>query len=550
MVVIGGIFPQSVHAQHLGGNILTQSSRHTVTYSAGPHGSLTGTTTQTVANGSDSTAVTAVPAFSYRFSQWSDGSTENPRTDLNVTGDINVTASFTLNVVQHSSLYILSYSSSSVHGSVTGSLSQTVASGSSGTAVTAVPANGYVFTGWSDGSMQNPRTDTNVTSDITVTAQFGFLVTHTLTYSVSGHGSVTGNLSQVVINGSSGSPVTAVPSQGYFFNGWSDGSTANPRTDTNVTADVAVSAQFGFLQTHTLTYASSSSHGTVTGSLSQTVLNGSTGTPVTAVPGNGYVFNGWSDGSSQNPRTDTNVTSNINVTAQFGYFTTHTLTYAAGAHGTITGTLSQVVINGSTGTAVTAVPASGYQFSQWSDGSTVNPRTDTNVISNISVTAQFSLIPIINNGGGGGGGGGNGGYQNQQGIGCALPYVYSAQTGLCQIPVVQQSASQILGSGPCPANLIITNKLKNGAHDGQYNLYNKGVVTQVNILQQQINRILGAQYNQAAGPVDGKFGSLTKQGVERLQMALNSVLRPNPPLVIDGIVGAFTNGAINNSCGG
>src|SRR5207244_8163414 len=45
--------------------------------------------------------------------------------------------------------------------------------GASGTPVTAVPNIGYHFVNWSDSSIQNPRTDTNVMMDITVTANFG-----------------------------------------------------------------------------------------------------------------------------------------------------------------------------------------------------------------------------------------------------------------------------------------------------------------------------------------------------------------------------------------
>jgi len=60
---------------------------------------------------------------------------------------------------------------------------------------------------------------------------------------------------------------------------------------------------------------------------------------------------------------------------------------------------------------------------------------------------------------------------------------------------------------------------------------------------------LADQYNQAAGPVDGIYGSQTKQGVQRLQAALNEILKPTPLLDIDGIVGSFTKDAINNSCG-
>jgi hypothetical protein len=66
-----------------------------------------------------------------------------------------------------------------------------------------------------------------------------------------------------------------------------------------------------------------------------------------------------------------------------------TLTYSAGPHGTISGATPQTVANGGSGTAVTAVANPGYRFVRWSDGSTANPRTDTNVTGNISVTANF-----------------------------------------------------------------------------------------------------------------------------------------------------------------
>lgn len=66
------------------------------------------------------------------------------------------------------------------------------------------------------------------------------------------------------------------------------------------------------------------------------------------------------------------------------------LTYAADANGLISGTSKQAVVDGGSGTAVTAIPNEGYHFVQWSDNSTDNPRTDTEVHNNISVTAQFA----------------------------------------------------------------------------------------------------------------------------------------------------------------
>ncbi len=71
--------------------------RYTLTYAAGPNGSLEGDTPQSVSHGASGTSVTAVPDTGYSFTQWSDASTDNPRTDSNVTGDLSVSASFALN---------------------------------------------------------------------------------------------------------------------------------------------------------------------------------------------------------------------------------------------------------------------------------------------------------------------------------------------------------------------------------------------------------------------------------------------------------------------
>jgi hypothetical protein len=78
---------------------------------------------------------------------------------------------------------------------------------------------------------------------------------------------------------------------------------------------------------------------------------------------------------------------------------TYTLTYSAGAGGSISGTSSQDVLVGSDGATVTAIPDSGYRFVDWSDSSTDNPRTDTNVSSNVSVTANFedAINPVVSN---------------------------------------------------------------------------------------------------------------------------------------------------------
>ncbi|MGJ8653632.1 MAG: carbohydrate-binding protein [Opitutaceae bacterium] len=484
---------------------------HTLTYTAGANGSITGTSPQVVSEGNDGSAVTADADVGYEFVNWSDSSTDNPRTDTNVTGDVTVTANFQvvpnkdafatieaedyddqfgigtqpsseggLNVqliengdwtayynvdfgsganefqarvasntsggnievrlgsptgtlvgtaivpgtgnwqsyvtvntsispvsgVQHvylvytggggylfnlnwftfTNTYTLTYTAGA-NGSISGTSPQTVYSGANGTAVTAVASTNHHFVNWSDGSTANPRTDTSVTGNVTVTANFA-IDTYTLTYTAGANGSITGTSPQTIDHGSDGSAVTAVAATNYSFVDWSDGSTANPRTDLSVTEDVTVTANFT-IDTYTLTYTAGA-NGSITGSSPQTVDHGSDGSAVTAVADANYSFVDWSDGSTDNPRTDLSVTEDVTVTANFT-IDTYTLTYTAGANGSITGTSPQTVDHGSDGSAVTAVADANYSFVDWSDGSTDNPRTDLSVTEDVTVTANFTI---------------------------------------------------------------------------------------------------------------------------------------------------------------
>lgn len=72
---------------------------------------------------------------------------------------------------------------------------------------------------------------------------------------------------------------------------------------------------------------------------------------------------------------------------------TVTLTYTAGNGGTITGTTPQTVDMYTNGTAVTAVPNSGYVFVMWSDGVRTPTRMDQAVAADVDVDAVFE--PVI-----------------------------------------------------------------------------------------------------------------------------------------------------------
>ncbi|MEI6575705.1 MAG: YDG domain-containing protein [Bacteroidota bacterium] len=70
-----------------------------LSYTAGANGTLSGSTAQTIVNGGNGTAITANPNAHYNFVNWSDGVIANPRTDLNVTNSISVTANFAPNIL-------------------------------------------------------------------------------------------------------------------------------------------------------------------------------------------------------------------------------------------------------------------------------------------------------------------------------------------------------------------------------------------------------------------------------------------------------------------
>jgi len=356
---------------------------YTLTYTAGPGGTISGTTSQTINSGGSGAGVTANPNTGYSFVSWSDGSTTNPRTDTNITANMSITANFGSNA------FILTYTAGT-NGTISGTSPQTVNSGGGGTAVTANPNTGYSFANWSDGGTTNPRTDNNVTANVTVTANFGSNA-FTLTYTAGANGTISGTTSQTVTMGASGTTVTAVPATGHHFVAWSDAVATVARTDSNVVADITVTAAFA-INNYTLT-ASSGSNGTVTPT-GVTPKNYWENQTYTITPTTGYHIASLTvDGSAVTiaaAYTFENITINHTISATFA-LNTYILTYTAGTNGTISGTSPQTVNYRASGTAVTATPNPGYYFVNWSDLGTMAARTDTNITANISVTANFAI---------------------------------------------------------------------------------------------------------------------------------------------------------------
>ena len=144
------------------------TTNYTITPSAGSGGAISPSTTQTVGSGNNCT-FTISPSTGYHIATVTvDGSSVGAVSSYvfsDVTANHTISATFALNS------YTLSYSAAS-NGTLSGATSQTVAYGGSGTSVTAVPNTNYHFVNWSDSSTSNPRTDTSVTANVSVFANF------------------------------------------------------------------------------------------------------------------------------------------------------------------------------------------------------------------------------------------------------------------------------------------------------------------------------------------------------------------------------------------
>jgi len=131
--------------------------------------------------------------------------------------------------------------------------------------------------------------------------------------------------------------------------------------------------------------------GQIRGETTQRIAKGDDAETVVAVPNIGHTFIKWSDGLTSSARSDTNITADAYLEAEFER-RSFSVIYSAGIGGRIDGGSEQNVAYGDTSLMVTAIPNDGYEFVKWSDGITVADRADKNVIASIRVNAEFRRI--------------------------------------------------------------------------------------------------------------------------------------------------------------
>lgn len=286
------------------------------------------------------------------------------------------------------------------------------------------------FVQWSDGNTDNPRT-LNLTQDTTLVAQFesttyqvniftgenGFLRVNnywdyleTDTFSVE----MTDCGNELTTN-----QICAVPDEGYYFAGWSDGSTEQCRTFT-ITQDTTVAALFEEIKYYSVTLRGRDLYGYYEytnswGDISNAWFDDRTEISFTIESGlsvriteEGYcgTWLGWSDGNTEkNSRTIT-ITSDTVITSLFDV-PTYQVNISTAANGSLTQygepignietTMTDCDSDGEWINNICAVPDDGYYFTGWSDGyadacRSIEVVSDTTLIAHFAEKQQVQVL--------------------------------------------------------------------------------------------------------------------------------------------------------------
>lgn len=368
---------------------------YVVTYTKGTGIASVNPTSQTVSHGNSASGSTATLTTGYNFDGWYDGTTKISSTLASgaigpITANRTIEARATIKTFAITGTPYYrntdntgSYTQGTTGGTVTGS--GTYNYGAKAT-LTAAAATGYTFKGWADADGEIVSTSPTYTIN-SVTAAFKIDALfqknwYTVTYTKNANISTLSKTSERVSYGSTATCTATLPSNSagatYTFDGWYESTTkvgsALALSVANITSNRTFEARGNSsVPSYTITVTSDDTDkGTVAGGGSYKYNASVT---VTATRKTGYTFEGWYEGST---RVSTSAsytficTGARTLVAKWSVYTisiTPTVTPTGG------GTVSPNPITGQEGKSVnaTATPATGYQFSKWSDGSTSNP---------------------------------------------------------------------------------------------------------------------------------------------------------------------------------
>lgn len=326
---------------------------------------------------------------------WSDGSTSNPRTFIAAAGAWSTTYR-TEHLVQTTA-------------TAGGSASPIAAWQAAGSQVqlTATPASGYVFSGWSGGLTGNPATVT-VSAPVSVTASFACAFTLGTTSVTTGSAATTADVPVTTGSGcswtatSNAAWVSVTTTAGNARLALSTNSQTGPRTGTvtvagqtvtvtqSGTGTASIAFEFPAGRTWTVT-GTGCQAGSYTGAQTLTWTAGASCAVMASSPvasTERHTFLRWSDGAPTNPRVFSASAGTWGTVYQSEYL----VQTSAGTGGTATP--ASVWVSAGSTTQITANSDAGYIFSGWSAGASGNPAV-VSVNGPLSFAASFACSYVL-----------------------------------------------------------------------------------------------------------------------------------------------------------
>ena len=305
--------------------------------------------------------------------------------------------------------------------------SETLVDGSSVT-LTATPATGSTFTGWSGAGCSGTSTCIVTMSEArSVTAQFTADLLLSVTKSGTGSGTVAsspggidcGSTCSTTVASGTSVTLTATPATGSSFTGWSGAGCSGTSTCTVTMSEArAVNAEFAAAPPvlFGLTVSKSGAgRGTVTSSpagidcgadCSESLVDGTLVT-LTASPATGSSFVGWSAGCSGTSTCTVIMSEAKAVNAAFAVVPLGSFNLMVSKSGTGAGTVTSLLagidcgsdcsemLQDGTSVTLTASPAAGSSFTGWSGGCSGISTCTVTMNAARTVTAEFTMPPNI-----------------------------------------------------------------------------------------------------------------------------------------------------------
>ena len=239
--------------------------------------------------------------------------------------------------------------------------------------LTATPATGYSFVNWTEGGTQVSTSASyqfTLTGARTLVANFN-ANTYTVTLNTNNGTINSGEITSYTYGVGATLP-TDVTRTGYTFGGWYDNAnltgTAVTSISTTATGDKTYWAKWNINSYAIAASANPSAGGTVSGAGN---YNYGSSCTLTATPATGYNFTKWTKGGTQ-VSTNASYTFTVNAAGTYvAQFTKKTYAVTATANPTAGGTITGAgTYDHGTSVTLTATPATGYSFVNWTENGT------------------------------------------------------------------------------------------------------------------------------------------------------------------------------------